>query len=82
MLNTISTKAYIATTEALRSGIQRFARDERGVTAIEYGLIAVAVAALIIAVFYNKAGFIHKLQDKFGELTSAISSTNANLAVE
>ncbi|MDG6896772.1 fimbrial protein [Actinobacillus delphinicola] len=79
MLNTISTKAYIATTEALRSGIQRFARDERGVTAIEYGLIAVAVAALIIAVFYNKDGFIHKLQSKFSDLTTAISDASTTV---
>lgn len=79
MLNTISTKAYIATTEALRSGIQRFARDERGVTAIEYGLIAVAVAALIIAVFYNKEGFIHNLQSKFSNLTTAIGQASLDV---
>ncbi len=46
MLNTLTTKAYIKATEAVRS----FRKNEAGVTAIEYGLIAVAVAVLIVAV--------------------------------
>ncbi len=55
MLNVL-TKAYINVTEAAR----RFKQDQRGVTAIEYGLIAVAVAVLIVAVFYGSGddGFI------------------------
>ncbi|VEI45926.1 flp operon protein Flp1 [Actinobacillus equuli] len=44
MLSTLTTKAYIAVTE----GIRNFKENQQGVTAIEYGLIAVAVAALII----------------------------------
>lgn len=74
MLQTISTKTYIAMTETVRSGIKRFARDERGVTAIEYGLIAVAVAALIIVIFYNQEGFIAKLKEKFGDLTNTVGT--------
>ncbi len=79
MLQTISTKTYIAMTETVRSGIKRFARDERGVTAIEYGLIAVAIAALIIFVFYSNDGFIAKLKGKFGDLATtvnAVATTN------
>ena len=64
----------IAMTETVRSGIKRFARDERGVTAIEYGLIAVAIAALIIVVFYNDTGFVSKLKGKFGELTTTVDT--------
>ncbi|AIL32356.1 Flp family type IVb pilin [Basilea psittacipulmonis] len=70
------TKAYIALTEGLRS----FRKNTEGVTAIEYGLIAVAVAVLIVAVFYNKDGFIVKLQSKFGDLTNNIN--NASTAVK
>ncbi len=80
MLQTISTKTYIAMTETVRSGIKRFARDERGVTAIEYGLIAVAIAALIIAVFYNEGGFITKLKEKFEGLTTSINTQKVTAA--
>jgi pilus assembly protein Flp/PilA len=35
--------------EKLKEGIARFMRDEEGVTAIEYGLIAALIAVVIIA---------------------------------
>lgn len=54
MLNALTTKAYVKVTEAIRS----FKENQNGVTAIEYGLIAVAVAAMIVVVFYNQGGFI------------------------
>jgi fimbrial protein flp len=69
MLNALTTKAYIKATEAFRS----FKENQKGVTAIEYGLIAIAVAVLIVAVFYNQDGFIAKLKTKFSDLTSTIS---------
>lgn len=65
----LTTKAYIAVTEGLR----RFKENQQGVTAIEYGLIAVAVAVLVVAVFYSNNGFIAKLQAKFGDLTKTVS---------
>ncbi|WGE66181.1 Flp family type IVb pilin [Actinobacillus equuli subsp. equuli] len=68
MLSTLSTKAYIAVTEGFRS----FKENQKGVTAIEYGLIAVAVAALIVFVFYDKNGFLQKLQAKFTDLTGLV----------
>ncbi|WGE53557.1 Flp family type IVb pilin [Actinobacillus equuli] len=79
MLSTLTTKAYIAVTE----GIRNFKQNQQGVTAIEYGLIAVALAILIIAVFYNKDGFIVKLQSKFQALTNSIdqAATDAKLTV-
>ncbi|AFI87210.1 fimbrial protein [Aggregatibacter actinomycetemcomitans] len=72
MLNTLTTKAYIKAIEAIRS----FKKNQAGVTAIEYGLIAIAVAVLIVAVFYSEGGFIAKLQSKFNDLTSTISSAS------
>lgn len=69
MLNVL-TKAYINVTEAAR----RFKQDQRGVTAIEYGLIAVAVAALIVAVFFpTEGGFIAGLKEKFTSLTATVA---------
>ncbi|WP_109058889.1 Flp family type IVb pilin [Aggregatibacter aphrophilus] len=74
MLNALTTKAYIKATEAFRS----FKNNQAGVTAIEYGLIAVAIAVLIVAVFYNSDGFIAKLQSKFSTLATQVG--NANVA--
>ena len=71
MLNALTTKAYIKATEAFRS----FKNNQQGVTAIEYGLIAVAVAAMIGVVFYSNDGFIQKLQSKFGSLAATMSNT-------
>ncbi|WP_386695779.1 Flp family type IVb pilin [Lonepinella sp. MS14435] len=70
MLSNISRKANMAVTEGLRN----FKNDQKGVTAIEYGLIAIAVAVLIVSVFYGNTGFIKTLQGKFDNLTTTISS--------
>lgn len=72
MLNALTTKAYIKATEAFRS----FKNNQQGVTAIEYGLIAVAVAVLIVAVFYNKDGFIDQLKNKFTTLATQVGSAD------
>ncbi|MBT9318944.1 Flp family type IVb pilin [Actinobacillus pleuropneumoniae] len=72
MLSNLTTKAYISVTE----GIRRFKENQQGVTAIEYGLIAVAVAVLIVAVFYDPNGFIGNLKTKFTQLTETLKSTN------
>lgn len=60
----LTTKAYISVTEAIRN----FKNDQRGVTAIEYGLIAIAMAAFIVFVFSSKGGFIEELRGKFDQL--------------
>lgn len=72
----LTTKAYIKATEAVRN----FKKDEAGVTAIEYGLIAVAIAVLIVAVFYNSDGFITNLKTKFSSLADTVK--NASTAVK
>ncbi|MDO5053928.1 MAG: Flp family type IVb pilin [Pasteurella oralis] len=66
------TQAYITVTESIRN----FKKDERGVTAIEYGLIAVAVAVLIVAAFYGEGGLVKSLQTKFSNLTSTVASAS------
>ena len=71
MLNALTTKAYVKVTEAIRS----FKENNEGVTAIEYGLIAIAVAALIATVFYSKCGFIDALKAKFSALATKITNT-------
>ncbi|WGE86211.1 Flp family type IVb pilin [Actinobacillus equuli] len=78
MLSTLTTKAYIAVTE----GIRNFRQNQQGVTAIEYGLIAIALAILIIAVFYNDKGFIMKLKQKFDALTTSIGKVNGDLTIK
>ena len=70
MLNALTTKTYVKVTEAIRS----FKESEHGVTAIEYGLIAVAVAAMIVVVFYNQGGFIDALKSKFSQLATKVGS--------
>ncbi|WP_434355116.1 Flp family type IVb pilin [Parasalinivibrio latis] len=45
-------KAWIKT----RLALENYASDNRGVTAIEYAVIAVAVTAIVIAAFGSKAG--------------------------
>ena len=72
MLNALTTKAYIKATEAFRS----FKNNEAGVTAIEYGLIAVAVAAMIVVVFYGDSGFIQSLKSKFNSLTATMNAAS------
>lgn len=69
MFSKLTTQAYIAVTESIRN----FKKDERGVTAIEYGLIAVAIALFIVALFYNDGGFMKALKDKFTDLSTTIS---------
>lgn len=69
----LTTKAYIAVTESIRN----FRKDEKGVTAIEYGLIAVAMAALIVFLFFNDGGFIAALKKKFADLAASISGASS-----
>lgn len=44
--------------KALMKGMQRFLKDEEGVTAIEYGLIAALIAVVIIAAVSTAGGRI------------------------
>lgn len=53
----------------MKNLIARFAQDESGATAIEYGLIAAGIALAIITVV-NQLGTT--LNDKFGSISSSL----------
>ncbi|HDX1059065.1 TPA: Flp family type IVb pilin [Pasteurella multocida] len=71
MFSKLTTQAYIAVTES----ICNFKKDERGVTAIEYGLIAVAVAVVITYAFYGQGSLVTALKAKFEALINAVTGT-------
>jgi pilus assembly protein Flp/PilA len=54
----------------MKKFFRRFAREERGATAIEYGLIAGAMAIIIVAAF---AVFDDQLQATFGAITGEMA---------
>lgn len=64
---TSAAKAYIIATEALLA----FKCNQRGVTAIEYGLIAIALATLLVFVFIGEGNFISVLQSRFDDLAKS-----------
>jgi pilus assembly protein Flp/PilA len=53
----------------LKDALRRFARDESGATAIEYGLIAAGVAVAIITVV---SGLGSKLKTTFSSVSTAL----------
>ena len=63
------TKLYVKTSMFL----SQFKNDERGVTAIEYGLIAVAMAALLLLATGDD-GFIAKLKLAFDSITTDVEA--------
>lgn len=66
------TKLYVKTNMFL----SQFKKDERGVTAIEYGLIAVAMAVLVTTAV-STGGFIEKLEGAFTAVGDAISTASS-----
>jgi len=67
LFNSVCASVYISVQGDLRA----FAKDEKGVTAIEYAIIAVAVSTLVLGVF-NSDGFGDVLDD-------AINKVKANI---
>lgn len=55
---------------------KRFAKDESGATAIEYGLIAAIIAVIIVAVFPIIRG---GLNDSFNRISQALRNAPAAL---
>lgn len=53
----------------MRNLLNRFAKDESGATAIEYGLIAALIAVAIIG---TVGALGSKISDKFQEVTTAM----------
>lgn len=53
-----------------------FKKDERGVTAIEYGLIGVAMAVMVGAAFSSDGSIVKNLTDAYGKISTSIESVN------
>ncbi|WP_434144848.1 Flp family type IVb pilin [Photobacterium leiognathi] len=62
---------------AMRAFFAKFQKDERGVTAIEYGLIAIAMTVAISAIFSNTedTSFIGKLKTAYETVGSNLSTS-------
>jgi pilus assembly protein Flp/PilA len=59
----------------MTANVKNFAENEQGVTAIEYALIAVAMATLLAAVLGNQtSGFLGALNSTFTAIKDAILS--------
>ena len=54
--------------------VTRFFKDESGATAIEYGLIAALIAAVLITVLTNLG---EGLEDKFTDIESAVEKAGS-----
>ena len=52
----------------------RFAHDESGVTAMEYGMIAALIAVVILAVLQTTGS---NLNTTFGSISSALTAANS-----
>ena len=62
----------------LISRIQQFLRDESGVTAIEYGILAAAMAAAVGVIFGSDGVFITALREKFQDIAQDITEAGSN----
>jgi pilus assembly protein Flp/PilA len=69
------TNFKVSLMNAMRAFFSKFQKDQRGVTAIEYGLIALAMAALITVAFStSQGGFISKLKAGFDNVGNSIEN--------
>lgn len=65
------TKVYVS----IVTRLNELKGDERGVTAIEYGLIAIAMAVLLIAAFDGTGGdIVQRLEQAFNDIASEINA--------
>ncbi|MGR5138469.1 Flp family type IVb pilin [Vibrio jasicida] len=64
------TKLYLDITNYLNE----LKNDEQGVTAIEYGLIGVAMAAFLLLTFNGNGAFIQGLTTAFGNIATDLTT--------
>ncbi|SAI54450.1 Flp pilus assembly protein%2C pilin Flp [Bordetella ansorpii] len=62
----------------MTSRIRDFLRDESGVTAIEYGILAAAMAAAVGVIFGSDGAFITALRNKFDAIASDITEAGTD----
>ena len=61
--------------QIVQTFVGRYVKNEKGVTAIEYGLIAALIAIVIIAAVSSAGGSLQNLFERVAnELTTALSS--------
>lgn len=60
------------------SQFKQFLQDESGVTAIEYGILAAAMAAAVGFIFGSDGAFITALRDKFTKIASDITAAGTS----
>ena len=65
----------------ISQSLRKFAADESGVTAIEYGILAAAMAAAVGYIFSDGA-FISALRDKFQQIADDISGAGKNVSIK
>lgn len=81
MLNTINTKylsTYISFAEGIKNvkqGIKRFNLCEKGVTAVEYGIVIAGVAAVVATVFGSGGTVDDLLTNIFKNVTTTVESS-------
>ena len=56
--------------------LKAFLADESGVTAIEYGILAAAMAAAIGVIFGSEGVFVTALKERFASIADQITNTN------
>ena len=56
----------------LKSTFNEFKSSEKGVTATEYGLIAVAVAAMIVATFYTYPSLVSTIRNDLIDVATIV----------
>ncbi|QIL85356.1 Flp family type IVb pilin [Vibrio sp. HDW18] len=66
------TKAYVKA----RLLVESFAQDQRGVTAIEYAIIGVAISAIVLAVFSGDGGLKTALTTAMTTIASKITDAS------
>ncbi|RDF01429.1 Flp family type IVb pilin [Aggregatibacter aphrophilus] len=54
--------------------LQKFYKNQKGITSLEYGLVGLAIATLVVAVLYGENNFVSVLTDKFKQLTDLVIS--------
>lgn len=62
----------------MRHKIKQFLKDERGVTAIEYGILAASMAAAITLIFGSDGVFITALKERFADIANQITSSKSD----
>ncbi|MGR5166221.1 Flp family type IVb pilin [Vibrio astriarenae] len=60
--------------------LQNLKNDERGVTAIEYAIIGVAISAIVMVVFAQDGGLNEALTTAMGNISNNINCANGGAA--